>query len=129
MQNVKAGDVFKQMAKWQILATVVVAILSGFMAGLHGVVSALAGGGSVIAGVFVSSIIARANENKNIAGEVVMVLLKAEGAKIIVIAALLLVVFKVYAAHIVPLALIVGLAASALMSGAAIFSLNEKIKI
>jgi ATP synthase protein I len=129
MQNVKTADVFKQMAKWQILVTVVVSLFSGYFSGIHGALSAMAGGGSVIAGAFVGSLIAKNNENKKTPGAILVGLLKAEGAKIIVIATLLLIVFKLYAAHLVPLALIVGLGASAIMSGAAILSLNEKIKI
>lgn len=129
MQNVKTADVFKQMAKWQILVTVLVALFSGYFSGIHGAISAIAGGGSVVVGAFVGSLIAKSNENKKNPGAILLGLLKAEGAKIIVIAALLLIVFKVYAAHLVPMALILGLAASAIMSGAAILSLNEKIKI
>ena len=129
MQNVKTADVFKQMAKWQILVTIAVALISGYFTGVHGVLSAMAGGGSVIVGAFVGSLIAKSNENKKNPGAILVGLLKAEGAKIIVIATLLLLVFKFYAADLVPLALIVGLGASAIMSGAAILSLNEKIKI
>ncbi|HEY3299807.1 MAG TPA: ATP synthase subunit I [Methylophilaceae bacterium] len=129
MQNVKTADVFKQMAKWQILVTLAVALISGYFSGIPGALSALAGGGSVIVGAFVGSLIAKSNENKKNPSAILVGLLKAEGAKIIVIATLLLIVFKVYAAHLVPLALIVGLGASAIMSGAAILSLNEKIKI
>lgn len=129
MQNVRTADVFKQMAKWQILVTVVMALICACFSGIHGALSAVAGGGSVIAGAFVGSLIAKSNENKKNPTAILLGLLKAEGAKILVIAVLLLVVFKVYAGHLVPLALIVGLAASAIMSGAAILSLNEKIKI
>jgi len=129
MQNVKTADVFKQMAKWQILVTLAVALISGYFSGVPGALSAMAGGGSVIVGAFVGSLIAKSNENKKNPSAILVGLLKAEGAKIIVIATLLLIVFKVYATHLVPLALIVGLGASAIMSGAAILSLNEKIKI
>lgn len=58
------------------------------------------------------------------AGSMIVTLLKAEAIKILVIFLTLLLVFKVYAG-LVPLALICGLGAAALLSGAAIFSIKE----
>ncbi|HSH73407.1 MAG TPA: ATP synthase subunit I [Methylophilaceae bacterium] len=127
MENIKTADVFKQMAKWQLIATSAVAVGAFFLAGMHGALSALAGGGSAIAGAYAGSLIARRSENKKDAGAILIGLLKAEGVKILVIAALLFITFKVYTAHLVPLALIIGLGASAILSGAAISGLNEKV--
>ncbi len=129
MQNIKTAEVFKQMAKWQLLATLFVALVSFCFAGIHGALSAIVGGGAVVIGAFAGSVIARKNENKKEASAVLVGLLKAEGVKIIVIAILLLLAFKIYKANLVPLALIVGLGASALMSGVAIVGLNKKISI
>lgn len=126
MENIRTADVFKQMAKWQIIATSVVAVGAFFLAGVHGALSALAGGGSAVAGAYAGALIARRNEGRKDAGAALIGLLKAEGVKILVIAVLLLLTFKFYPA-LVPLALIIGLGASAIMSGAAIFGLNEKV--
>lgn len=126
MKVIKTAEVFKQMAKWQIAATTVVALGAFYIAGLHGALSAFAGGGSAVAGAYAGSLIARRSENKTDAGAVLVGLLKAEGVKILVIAGLLLLIFKLYTTHLVAPALILGLAASAILSGAAIFSLNEK---
>lgn len=125
MEALKTADVFRHMVKWQILATSIVALLAYFLAGLHGATSALVGGAAAIAGGFTASCIARRSDNKNQAGVILISLLKAEAAKILVIVLLLWIAFKVYA-NIVPLALILGLAAAALLSGAAFFALNEK---
>ncbi len=125
MENIKTADVFKRMAKWQLAATFVVALAAALLAGVHGAVSALAGGFSAIAGSFVAALIARNNDAKKEAGAILIGLLKAEAVKVLVIALLLLITFKVYTQHLVPLALIMGLAAAAILSGAAIFGLNE----
>jgi ATP synthase protein I len=53
-------------------------------------------------------------------------MLKAEAVKILVIAVLLFLVFKLYQ-QLVPVALIAGLAAAALFSGAALAKVNEPI--
>ena len=50
---------------------------------------------------------------------------KGEAVKIFVIALLLFVTFKAYS-DLVPMALIIGLAASAILSGAAFFGLDKK---
>lgn len=129
MENTKTADVFRQMAKWQIAATLVVAIAAYLLAGKHGALSALAGGFAAIAGGFSASLIARRSDSKKEPGAILISLLKAEAVKIIVIAVLLLITFKIYTENLVPLALILGLGASAILSGAAVFSLNEKNEI
>ncbi|HEY0268541.1 MAG TPA: ATP synthase subunit I [Methyloradius sp.] len=130
MENNKTSTVYKQMAKWQIMATVAVALVAGYFAGLHGALSALAGGGSAIAGGFAASIIARRGEHnkeaKNKEAAAILVsLLKAEAVKILTIIILLFITFKIYTAHLVPWALILGLAAAAIVSGMAVTALNE----
>lgn len=124
MEVLKTADVFRQMVKWQILATSAVAVLAYFLAGVHAAVSALAGGGAAIIGGFVASCVAKRSDQKKQADAILINLLKAEASKILVIILLLWITFKVYT-YIVPLALIVGLAAAALLSGAAFFALNE----
>ena len=67
---------------------------------------------------------ARRGDNKKQAGAILIDLLKAEASKILVIDLLLWATFKIYT-NDVPLALILGLAAAALLSGAAFNALNE----
>jgi ATP synthase protein I len=60
------------------------------------------------------------------AGTALVLLLRAEAIKIIAIAVLLLLIFKLYASNLVPAALIAGLAVAALLSGIGIMRVNEK---
>ncbi|OAM51985.1 hypothetical protein A7981_00370 [Methylovorus sp. MM2] len=126
MENNKTASVYKQMAKWQIMATLLVAVAAFLIAGIHGAVSALAGGGSAIVGGFAASLIAKRSERNKEAGAILIGLLKAEAVKIFTIIALLFITFKVYSDKLVPLALIVGLGAAAILSGAAVTALNDE---
>jgi len=131
MDNSKNGlaansSVFSKMIRWQLMATLVVVVLAFLIAGKHAGVSALAGGFSVILGAFVASKIAQRSQNSGDATNVLVNLLKAEAVKILIIVALLFVTFKLYK-QLVPFALIAGLAAAALLSGAAMSKLEEDI--
>ena len=131
MDNSKNGlaansGVFSKMIRWQLMATLVVVVLALLIAGKHAGVSALAGGFSVILGAFVASKIAQRSQNSGDATNVLVNLLKAEAVKILIIVALLFVTFKLYK-QLVPFALIAGLAAAALLSGAAMSKLEEDI--
>jgi len=131
MDNSKNGlaansSVFSKMIRWQLMATLVVVVLALLIAGKHAGVSALAGGFSVILGAFVASKIAQRSQNSGDATNVLVNLLKAEAVKILIIVALLFVTFKLYK-QLVPFALIAGLAAAALLSGAAMSKLEEDI--
>jgi ATP synthase protein I len=125
MENINTADIYKQMSKWQLLATLVVALLAFFMAGIHAAVSALAGGLSAVIGGFIGGRIAKTGDKKQEAGAILIAMLKAEAVKIIVIALLLFLTFKLYQ-QLVPVALIVGLAASAILSGATFVGLDKK---
>jgi ATP synthase protein I len=121
------------MVKWQLLATISVAILSfvlaesfGVVPGKYAAISALAGGMSAVLGGIAGALIARSGDKKNNAGAILITMLKAEAVKIFVIALLLFLTFKLYNEHLVPIALILGLAASAILSGAAFFGLDKK---
>ena len=114
--------VFGKMLRLQLIATVVVAILALAISGAHACLSAVLGGGAVIVGAFFGSKIAQ--RSKHDATAVLINLLKAEAVKVIVIFVLLLIVFKVYK-QLVPFALIAGLAAAALVSGAAMSKLDS----
>jgi ATP synthase protein I len=114
------------MIKTQLIVTLAVIIASCMLGGTNAGVSAMAGGGAVIFGSLAAFWVMR--EMRQDAGSVIVKLLKAEAVKVVVIFMTLLLVFKVYAG-LVPLALISGLGAAALLSGAAIFSIKEKSEI
>ena len=80
------------------------------------------GGLAVIVGAFIGAKIAQ--RSKQDAAAVLINLLKAEAVKVLVIFVLLLMVFKIYK-QLVPFALIAGLAAAALVSGAAMSKLDK----
>jgi ATP synthase protein I len=126
MENIKTAAVYKQMAKWQVLATSAVTLAAFFLAGQYAAISAMAGGFSVIAGGLAGAFIAKSGDKKRDAGAILIAMLKAEAVKIIVIALLLFMTFKLYNEHLVPMALILGLAASAILSGAAFFGLDKE---
>lgn len=120
----------KQLALWQLYAAVAVSLVAFLLAGKHGAFSALAGSASVWMGVLLALLSMRqANKAlqkvKTTGGGALLVLLRAEAIKIAVIATLLWITFKIYASHLVPLALISGLAVAALLSGAGLMRLNE----
>ena len=121
-ENITTAAVFSKMLRLQLIATAVVAIASLAISGLHAGLSALLGGAAVITAAFVASKIA---QRKNVeAAAVLLNLLKAEAVKVLIIIVLLFLVFKVYK-QLVPFALIAGLAAAALVSGAAMSKLDK----
>jgi ATP synthase protein I len=121
-ENTTTVSIFSKMLRLQLIATAVVAIVALVISGLHASISAALGGLAVLIGAFVASKIAQ--RSKQDATAALINLLKAEAVKVIVIFVLLLVTFKVYK-QLVPFALIIGLAAAALVSGAAMSKLDE----
>ena len=117
-----SANIFSKMLRLQIIATSVVAVVAFVITGSHAAISAAAGGAAVIAGAFIAAKIAQVN--KKDATAVLVNLLKAEAVKVLVIVALLFITFKVYK-QLVPFALIAGLAAAALVSGAALSKLDK----
>jgi len=133
MENIKTAQVYKQMLKWQLIATISVAVIVsvvaqrlGIVSPEHAGISALAGGMSAVLGGIAGALIARSGDKKNDPGAILITMLKAEAVKIFVIALLLFLTFKLYNEHLVPIALILGLAASAILSGAAFIGLDKK---
>jgi ATP synthase protein I len=128
METSKPGSatssIFSKMLRSQLIATIVVAAIALAISGLHACVSALAGGLCVVIGAFLASKIAQRSDSKKEASAILINLLKAEAVKILVIVVLLFITFKVYK-QLVPFALIAGLAAAALFSGAAISKLDD----
>jgi ATP synthase protein I len=111
------------MIKMQLIVTIVIGLAAFALAGLHSAISVLAGGGSAILGGFFASLLATGKRHQD-AGSILIKLLKAEAVKIVVIVLVLWLTFKFYSS-LVPFALIIGLAGAALLSGAAIFAMNE----
>ena len=133
METIKTAQVYKQMLKWQLIATISVAVIVtvvaqrlGLSSPKHAGISALVGGMSAVLGGIAGALIARSGDKKNDAGAILITMLKAEAVKIFVIALLLFLTFKLYNEHLVPIALILGLAASAILSGAAFIGLDKK---
>ena len=96
-----------------------VALLCAFLAGQSAAFSALLGGIAVIVGSFVGLLFSQRADGKKDAGAVLLIMLQAEVMKIVIIATLLFIAFKAYTA-LIPLALVAGLAATAVFSGAAL---------
>lgn len=123
MSASNTSEVFSKMLKIQIAATLAVALLMWMLSGVSGGISAVLGGASVVIGAYVASLVAKRGENKTDASAILVNLLKAEAVKILVIIVLLFIAFSVFK-QLVPFALIAGLAAAALFSGAALSKLN-----
>ncbi len=116
------AGIFSKMLRLQVIATTAVAIIAFVLTGLNAALSAVAGGVAVIIGAFFAAKIAQ--KNKKDATAVLINLLKAEAVKVLVIVVLLFITFKLYK-QLVPFALIAGLAAAALVSGAAMSKLDK----
>jgi ATP synthase protein I len=110
------------MIKIQLIVTLTIIIISCLLGGIQAGISAMGGGGAVIFGSLAAFWVVRKKQQDP--GSVIVTLLKAEAIKILVIFMTLLLIFKIYAG-LVPLALICGLGAAALLSGAALFSIKE----
>lgn len=111
------------MLKVQLVATLAVAVVALLVSGLSACVSAVLGGASVVLGALAATAIAKRGANQADPTAILLNLLKAEAVKILVIIVLLIIIFKVYR-QLVPFALIAGLAAAALFSGAALSKLK-----
>ena len=122
--NTTISRAFSKAARWQIIITVLISGVSLLVAGMNAAISALAGGSSVIVGGYAGMLIAQ-RPNGGAPGAVLVTLLKAEAIKVLVVAMLLLAVFKYYQG-LVPLSLIGGLAGSALASGAGLRAVNNE---
>lgn len=105
--------------RWQLAATAVLAAAAGYLAGVHGVLSAALGGGvSIVAGLV---FVAVAGRRKVKSAEAVLLgALRAEGAKIGVIVILLWLVLSLYA-HVVLLAFFAAFAVTVIISSLAFF--------
>lgn len=124
--GLSADSAFSGMLRSQLIATVSVAIIAYVISGIHASLSAVAGGGSVILAAFIASKVA-VSKRKD-AASVLGSMLKAELIKIMLIILFLYITIKGYK-ELVPLALIIGLAAAAIISGAAMGKRNKHLNI
>ena len=110
----------------QIIVTLIAAALTAVFFGVNGALSAICGGLSVVLGSLAACLKLRKiwHISDKTASGALGILLLAEVIKILVIAITLLIVFKVYK-QLVPLALIAGLAASAILSGASVLAIDK----
>lgn len=120
------NNLYSNMMRWQFLATSAVAVMAYLVSGKHASFSVIAGGLSVILGALVASKVAARSEGKTDPTTILVNLLKAEAIKILIIGVVLFFTFKMYQ-QLVPFALIAGLAAAALFSGAALAKTKEPI--
>jgi ATP synthase protein I len=115
-----------KMLVWQALATSVVGLAAFVVDGKSAAISALLGGFSVVfASAFASLIFAR-NRNKQDATAILISLIVSELVKLTFVFMFLFLVFMQYKS-LVPAALIAGLIAAAVLSGATISSQQKKI--
>jgi ATP synthase protein I len=107
-----------RIASWQFLATVAIAAIGGWWAGLHGALSALLGGlVNITAGVVYAVVVGL--RRAPTAGDTVRTMIRAEAAKITLIVLQLWLVLTTYR-EVVAAALIAAFVATVLVSTAAI---------
>jgi len=109
--------------KWQLIINLMVAVGFFYLFNLHAAISVLLGMTVVMLGSFVGAIVAQQAKLRKTPGSILMAILKGELVKIAIIATLLFLVFKLYVL-LVPIALIIGLALTALLAGKAFVSTN-----
>jgi len=90
------GKPIRTVLKWQLLATVTLAVLAGVLTGEHGVLSAALGGAVSISAGWTSAVVA-ASGKADSAVAILVTTLIAEGVKVGLIVVLLLLVLAVYA--------------------------------
>lgn len=122
MKNTISTAIFSKMLRLQLVVTALITIgalvFFGFSAGVSGFI----GGFSVMFAAFFATKIA--NREVKTPSAALFNLLKAEALKILIIIAVLFFAFKFYK-QLVPSALLAGVAAAALISGAAIGKLSK----
>jgi len=95
------GKPIRTVIRWQFVATAALTLLAWILAGAHGAISAALGGAVSICAGWASGSVAAAGKADS-AGGVLVNALKAEGAKLGVIAILLWLVLAAYSEVVVP---------------------------
>jgi F0F1-type ATP synthase assembly protein I len=110
---------FRTVLLWQAVATLAIAAISGFVAGVHGALSVVLGGlVNLSAGVVFAFVLAVAPPRS--AGATITAMFRAEGAKVLVIIALLGVVLSKYRDAVLP-AFLAAFVVTVLLSSVALF--------
>lgn len=87
----------RRVAAWQLIATLAIAALGGWWAGMHGALSALLGGLLVISASVVYAVVVRVSSSGDrSAGGTVRTMIRAEAAKITMIVLQLWLVLTTY---------------------------------
>lgn len=120
------NQAFQKAARWQFIITLTISVAILMFIGKNAGMSAFLGGTAALAGGYAGVLVTRSRVDQS-PGGVLIALLKAEATKVIVISLLLLAIFKLYDG-LVPLALIGGLAASVLVSGAGLGAIGKNKK-
>lgn len=121
-----AKNTFGGMLRSQLLGTTAVAIITFVISGMNAGLSAIAGGLAVTLAAFIASKVAVSKRQD--AASVLGSMLKAELIKIILIILFLYITITGFK-DLVPWALIIGLAAAAIISGASLSKRNKHLKI
>ncbi len=124
--KITINQAFEKAARWQIIVTLAFCVVYLLISSVNAAISSFLGGAAALAGGYAGVLMTRRRVDQS-AGSVLVALLKAELTKIMVICLLLLVIFKLYNG-LVPLALIGGLAASVLVSGAGLGAVGNNKK-
>ncbi len=90
----------RTVLRWQMLATAVLALVGGVLAGVHGALSAALGGAVSVGAGWIAATVAAKGKTES-AGGVLVNAFKAEGIKIGLIAILLWLVLATYAEVVV----------------------------
>ena len=91
---VRIDRAFRRTLAWQAGASLVLALVSAYVAGAHGFYSAALGGGIGVAGVLVFALVSMRSSGDSRGA--VRIALRAEGAKVLVIVGLLWLAFTAY---------------------------------
>ena len=109
----------RTVLRWQLFATLALALLCGVLAGVHGALSAVLGGAVSVGAGWIAAKVATKGKTES-AGGVLVYALKAEGIKIGLIAVLLWLVLATYT-EVVVLAFIGSFMATMLIFSMAFF--------
>jgi ATP synthase protein I len=113
----------RTVLRWQVIATSVMTMVLGLLAGTHGAVSALFGGLVSICAGLAFSVVVSLSKSDSLAGTLATAL-RAEAAKIMVAVLLLWLVFATYK-QVVAVGFIGSFAVSILLFGMAFFVREE----
>lgn len=109
----------RTVLRWQVIATVALAVIAGYVAGLHGALSAALGGGVSFAAGLAFAGVASMSRSDSV-GSAVIGALRAEAIKIILIVLLLWLVMTTYEAVVMVVFFGTFIVATVLFSAAAL---------